>query len=104
MFNSAEYLTASKTVACKQHCSFFFFTIQINPVKFKITADTVVCHFSLFYRWLEEETRVIRNYIRHVINDLKRGFLHERGICLVYRIPKDKYTSDGEKAEKTKNW
>jgi hypothetical protein len=53
---------------------------------------------------LEEETRVIRNYIRHVISDLKKGFLHEQGICLVYRIPKDKYTSDGEKAEKTKDW
>jgi hypothetical protein len=34
----------------------FFFTIQINPVNFKITADTVVCHFSLLYHWLEEET------------------------------------------------
>jgi hypothetical protein len=45
---------------------FFFHTIQINPVKFKITADTVICHFSLLYRWLEEETRVIRNYIRDV--------------------------------------
>jgi hypothetical protein len=37
-------------VACKQHCKleprnhsvWVFFTIQINPVKFKITADTVV--------------------------------------------------------------
>ena len=79
LFNSAEYLTVSKTVACKQHCRLeprnhsvlFFFTIQINHVKFKITADTVVCHFSLLYRWLEEETWVIRNYICDVINDLK---------------------------------
>jgi hypothetical protein len=51
-----------------------FFTIQMSSVKFKITADTVVCHSSLLYRWLEEETRVIRNYIRDVINDLKKGF------------------------------
>ena len=58
LFNFAEYLTVSKTVACKQHCRLeprnhsvgFFFTIKINPVKFKITADTVVCHFSLLYR------------------------------------------------------
>ena len=78
-------LAVSKTVACKQHCRLeprnnsvgVFFTIQINPVKFKITADTVVCHFSLLYRWLEEETRVIRNYIRDVINDLKKGFFSQ---------------------------
>ena len=87
LFNSAEYLTVSKTVACKQHCKleprnhsvWVFFTIQINPVKFKITADTVVCHFSLLYRWLEEETRVFRNYIRAVINDLKKGFSPRAG-------------------------
>ena len=80
LFNFAEYLTVSKTGACKQHCRLeprnhsvgFFFTIKINPVKFKITADTVVCHFSLLYRGLEEETWVIRNYIRDVINDLKK--------------------------------
>ena len=90
VFNSAEYLTASKAVACKHHCrleprhlSVFFFTIQISSIKFKITADTVVCHFSFLYRWLEEEIRVIRNYIRDVINYLKKGFSHERGICLV---------------------
>jgi hypothetical protein len=115
LFNSAEYLTASKTVACKQHCRleprnhfFFFFTIQINLVKFKITADTVVCHYSLLYRWLEEETRVIRNYIRDVINDLKKGFSSRAGYLpstvvyntTLYGIPKDKYTSDGEKARK----
>ena len=87
LFNSAEYLTVSKTVACKQHCKleprnhsvWVFFTIQINPVKFKITADTVVCHFSLLYRWLEEETRIFRNYIRGVINDLKKGFSPRAG-------------------------
>jgi hypothetical protein len=44
---------------------------------------TVVCHFSLLYRWLKEETRVIRNYIRDVINYLKKGFFLEWGICLV---------------------
>jgi hypothetical protein len=84
LFNSAEYLTASKTVTCKHHCRleprnlpvFFFFTIQISSVKFKITADTVVCHFSFLYRWLEEDTRVIWNYIRDVINYLKKGFSH----------------------------
>jgi hypothetical protein len=49
-----------------------------------ITADTVVCHFSLLYRWLEEETRVIRNYICDVINDYavfwlvdKRGIFYQ---------------------------
>ena len=110
LFNSAEYLTASKTVACKQHCrlepsnlSVLFFTIQISSVKIKITTDTVVCHFSLLYRWLKKETRVIPNYIRDVINYLKKGFSLEHGICL-YRIPKDKYPCDGGKAEKTKNW
>ena len=95
LFNSAEYLTVSKTVACKQHCRLeprnnsvvFFHTIQINPVKFKITADTVICHFSLLYRWLEEETRVIRNYIRDVINDLKKGFF-SRAWCLSRQIPR----------------
>ena len=65
----------------------FFFTIQINPVKFKITADTVVCHFSLLYRWLEEETRVIRNYIRDVINDLKKGFF-SRAWYVARQIPR----------------
>ena len=137
LFNSSEYLTASKTVTCKHHCRlvprnlpvFFFFTIQISSVKFKITADTVVCHFSFLYRWLEEDTRVIWNYIRDVINYLKKGFSHAsvvfaqyRGICLgkawylpstvvfaqanttLYEIPKDKYPSDGEKRKKTKNW
>jgi hypothetical protein len=96
LFNFAEYLTASKTVACKHHCrleprhlSVFFFTIQISSIKFKITADTVVCHLSFLYRWLEEETRVIRNYIRDVINYLKKGFSHERCICLVpWQIPR----------------
>ena len=90
----------------------FFFTIQISSVKFKITADNVVCHFSFLYRWLEKEIRVIRNYIRGVINYLKKGFSHERGICLVpwyllkqanttlNGIPKDKYPSDGEKRRK----
>ena len=123
LFNSAEYLTASKTVACKHHCRleprnlsmFFFFTIQISSVKFKITADNVVCHFSFLYRWLEEEIRVIRNYIRDVINYLKKGFSHERGICLVpwyllRQIPR--YTEFrrtntppmGKSEEKTKNW
>jgi hypothetical protein len=95
LFNSAQYLTVSKTVACKQHCRLeprnysvgCFFTIQINPVKFKITADTVVCHFSLLYRWLEEETRVIRNYIRDVINDLKKGFF-SRAWYLLRLIPR----------------
>ena len=38
------------------------------------TTDTVVCHFSLLYRWLKEETRVIRNYIRDVIKYSKNGF------------------------------
>ena len=48
---------------------------------------TVVCHFSFLYRWLKEETRIIRNYTSHrgrdVINYLKKGFSHERGICLL---------------------
>ena len=110
LFNSAEYLTVSKTVACKQHCrleprnhSVFFFTIQINLVKFKVMADTVVCHFSLLYRWLEEETRVIWNYICDVLNDLKKEFF-QRAVYLpstvanttLFGIPKDIYTSDGE--------
>jgi hypothetical protein len=60
-----------------------FFTIQIRSAKIKVTADTFVCHFSLLYRWLKEETRVNRNYIRDVINYLKKGFSLERGICLV---------------------
>ena len=34
-------------------------------------------------RWLKEETRRIRNYIRDVINYLKKGFSLELGICLV---------------------
>jgi hypothetical protein len=93
----------------------FFFTIQISSVIFKITADNVVCHFSFLYRWLEEEIRVIRNYIRDVINYLKKGFSHERGICLVpwyllRQIPR--YTEFrrtntppmGKSEEKTKNW
>jgi hypothetical protein len=58
------------------------FTIKITSGNIKITADTVVCHFPLLYRWLKEETRVIRNYIRDVINYLKMGFSLERGICL----------------------
>jgi galactose mutarotase-like enzyme len=89
VFNSAEYLTASKTVPCKQHCrieprnlSVLLFSIQITSGNIKITADPVVCHFPLLYRWLKEETRVIRNYIRDVINYLKMGFSLERGICL----------------------
>jgi hypothetical protein len=45
-------------------------------------ADTVVCYFSLLYRWLKEETRVIRNYIRDVMNYLKKRFSLDRGICL----------------------
>ena len=83
-----------------------FFTIQISPVIFKITANTVVCHFSLLYRWLEEETRVIRNYIRDVISDLRRDFPPRAGYLTntLYGIPKDIYTSDREKAEKTKDW
>jgi hypothetical protein len=44
-------------------------------------ADTVVCHFSLLYRWMKEVTRVIRNYISDVISYFKRGFSLERGIC-----------------------
>jgi hypothetical protein len=58
---------------------------KLTHVKFKITADTVICHFSLLYRWLEEETRVIRNYIRDVINDLKKGFF-SRAWCLSRQI------------------
>ena len=46
-------------------------------------ADTVVCYFSLLYRWLKEATRVIRNYIRDVMNYLKKRFSLDRGICLV---------------------
>jgi len=42
-------------------------------------ADTVVCHFSLLYRWLEEETRVIWNYICDVLNDLKKEFFQRAG-------------------------
>jgi hypothetical protein len=90
LFNSAEYLTASKTVACKHHCRLeprnfyvFLFTIQISSIQFKITADTVVCHFSFLYRWLEEETRVIQNCIHDVINYLKKGLSHERDMFLV---------------------
>jgi hypothetical protein len=84
-----------------------FFTIQISSVKFKITADTVDCHFSLLYHWLEEATRVIRNYIRDVINDLKKGFFSRAWYLantMLYGIPKDIYTSDEEKAEKNKDW
>jgi hypothetical protein len=29
----------------------------MSPVKFKITDDTVACHFSLLYCWLEEDAR-----------------------------------------------
>jgi hypothetical protein len=111
LFNFAEYLTASKTVACKHHCrleprhlSVFFFTIQISSIKFKITADTVVCHFSFLYRWLEEETRVIRKLHtwRHKL--FKEG-IFSRALYLpstvanttLYVISKDKYPSDGEK-------
>jgi len=75
-------MQASLQIGTKEPFRVFFFTIQISSVKFKITADTVVCHFSFLYRWLEEETRVIRNYIRDVINYLKKGFSHERGICI----------------------
>ena len=90
LFNSTEYLTANKTgmqaplqIGTKEPFRVFF-TIQISSVKFKITADTVVCHFSFLYRWLEEESRVIRNYICDVLNYLKKGFSLERGI---YAIP-----------------
>jgi hypothetical protein len=90
LFNSAEYLTASNTVACKHHCRLeprnfyvFLFTIQISSIQFKITADTVVCHFSFLYRWLEEETRVIQNCIHDVINYLKKELSHERDMFLV---------------------
>jgi hypothetical protein len=121
LFNSAEYLTASKTVACKQHCrleprnhSVFFFTVQINPVKFKITADTVVCHFSFLYRWMEEEIRVIQNYIRDVINDLKKDFFARARIFLVSwyllrkiprytEFPRKNPPSMGKKRKKTKD-
>jgi hypothetical protein len=40
--------------------------------------------------WLKEETRVIRNYIRDVMNYF----------TTLYGIPKDKYPCDGGKAEK----
>ena len=76
-------MQASLQIGTKEPSRVFFFTIQISSVKFKITADTVVCHFSFLYRWLEEDTRVIRNYIRDVINYLKKGFSHECSICLV---------------------
>jgi hypothetical protein len=48
---------------------------------------------------LKKETRVIPNYIRDVINYLKKGFS-----LSLYGIPKHKYPCDGGKAEKTKNW
>ena len=75
LLNSTEYLTASKTEACKQHC-------RLEPRNLSVfmqsdsnrTADIVVCHFFLLYRWVNEETRVIRYYIRDVINYLKKGF------------------------------
>ena len=85
LINSAEYLTASKTVTCKQHCrleprnlSVFFFTIKIISVKFKIKADTV---FTLLYRWLEEERNLELHPWHHKL--LKEGFSLKCGICLV---------------------
>ena len=81
LFNSAKYITASKTVACKQHCRFE--PRNLSVFFFNRTADTVVCHFYLRYRWLKKTTRVIRNYIRDVNNYLKTGFSLKRCICLV---------------------
>jgi len=51
--------------------------------RFQTGRLTLVCHFSWLYRWLKEETRVVRNYIRDVINYLKKGFYLERCIFLV---------------------
>jgi hypothetical protein len=89
----------------------FFFTIQISPVKFKIKADNVVCHFSLLYRWLEEETRVIRNYIRDVINNLKKGFSPRAGylpstvvLPRYTEFPRTNTPPMGKKWKKTKDW
>ena len=93
-----EYATTSKTVACNHHyrleprnLSVFCHHYGINDItdiiisgRYKTisnrTADTVVCHISLLYRLLKEHTRIIRNYIRDVINYIKRGFSLERGI------------------------
>ena len=107
LFNSTEYLTVSKTVVYKQHgrmepFQWGFFTIQISSVKFKITADNVVCHFSLLYHWLEEATRVIRNYIRDVINDLKKGFFSRAWYLantMLYEFPRT-YTPPMRKKRK----
>jgi len=41
---------------------------------FNKTADTVVCHLALLYSWLKEETRLIWNHIRDIINLLKKVF------------------------------
>jgi hypothetical protein len=41
------------------------------------------CCLSFFFTLALVETRVIRSYIRDVINYLKKGFFLERGICLV---------------------
>ena len=100
-------MQTSLQIGTKEPFHVFFFTIQISSVKFKITADNVVCHFSFLYRWLEEEIRVIRNYIRDVINYLKKGFSHERGISQIPRYTEFRRTNTppmGKSEEKTKNW
>ena len=50
---------------------------------FNKTANTVVFHLVLLYRWLKGETRVIRNHFRDVISYLEKAFSLERGIYLV---------------------
>ena len=84
--------------------------VYMNTI-FNKTADTVVCHLALLYRWSKEETRVIRNHICDVISYLEKAFSFERGICLVPwkfirqipRYPKSQRTNTPATGKKRKN-
>ena len=68
MFNSAEYLTASKIVACK----------KINANKFEIYILFKACSYINNYN------KVNRQFVhRDVIQYLKKGFFLERGMCII---------------------
>jgi hypothetical protein len=67
--------------------------------------------FFTLYRWLKEETWVIRNYIHDVINYLNKGFSLERDICLLpwylqrhTEFPRTNTPAMEKKREKTRHW
>ena len=99
LFNSDEYITASKTVACKQvqnvrpPRSFDFQDLSIYENRKNLFKEVYLWNkikkfrLSFFFTlaMVERRNPSNSNYIRDVINYLKKGFLLERGICLQYR-------------------